>query len=163
MAKKCRKLRRVVASQGIVIILDDETYFTLLGNNSEVYVRKRLLKLITFIRKSHEHDRYVFWPDLASSHYSKASVERLQQHNILFVPKSANPPNVPKVRPIEDFWSILVNKVYNGGWTATNHQQLINYIKQQLKTVDLNVVQNMMKGIRTKLRKIEDPGPFSIL
>ena len=131
--------------------------------NSDVYVPKYLPKLFAFIRKYHDQDNYVFWPDLASSHYSKVSIEWLQQHNIPFVPKAVNPPNVPKARPIEDFWSILADKVYNGGWTPTNHQELINRIKQQFQTIDFKVVENMMKSIRTKLRKIEDQGRFSIL
>lgn len=44
-----------------------------------------------------------------------------------------------------------------------NQEQLVKRIKTQLKKVDLTIVQTMMKGIRGKLRKIEDKGPFSIL
>ncbi|CAF5166545.1 unnamed protein product, partial [Rotaria magnacalcarata] len=38
----------------------------------------------------------------------------LHEQNIKFVPKQDNPPNVPQARPIEDFWSILAGKVYEG-------------------------------------------------
>lgn len=79
------------------------------------------------------------------------------------MPKEVNPPNVPQARPIEDFWGLLAQKVYSGGWEAKNRQQLINKIRYQLKKIDLSVVQNTMKGIRGKLRKIEDEGPFAIL
>jgi hypothetical protein len=46
---------------------------------------------------------------------------------------------------------------------ATTQQQLTNRIKRQLKKIDLNVVQPMVTGVRGKLRKIEDQGPFFIL
>jgi hypothetical protein len=51
---------------------------------------------------------------------------------------------------------MLADKVYNGVWTATNEKQLVNRIKAQLKKIDLKAVQTMMKGVRGKLRKIED-------
>ena len=130
--------------------------------NSDVYVRKCLLKLLAFIKAHHQHGEYVFRPDFASSHYANTTIDWFKERKINFVPRSVNPPNVLKARPMEDFWSILAQKVYSGGWKVTTQQQLINRIKQQLKKIDLNVVQ-MMLGVRNKLRKIEDQGPFSIL
>ena len=85
------------------------------------------------------------------------------EKKISFVPKLCNPPNIPQVKPIEDFWSILSNKLYGGGWAATNKNQLENRIKRKLKEIDLNLVQSMMSGARKKLRKIEDKGAFSVL
>ncbi|CAF4403061.1 unnamed protein product [Didymodactylos carnosus] len=69
----------------------------------DVYVEKCLLKLLTFINKHHPDDKYIFWPDLASSHYAQQTTEWLNERKVPFVPKCANPPNVPKARPIEDF------------------------------------------------------------
>ena len=69
----------------------------------------------------------------------------------------------PKARPIEGFLSILADKVYSGGWTATNQEQLVNRIKSQLKKIDRDTVHTMMEDIRKKLRKVEDKRPFSIL
>ena len=100
---------------------------------------------------------------MASSHYAHKTSAWFNEQKVPFLPKVANPPNVPKVRPIEDFWSILADKVYSGDWTATNQEQLVNRIKSQLKKIDRDTVQTMMEGIRKKLRKIEDKGPFSIL
>ncbi len=43
-----------------------------LAINQFVYRDKCLKKsLIPFLRKYHSHDRYVFWPDLASVHYAR--------------------------------------------------------------------------------------------
>ena len=127
------------------------------------YIEKCLPNLLKFINKYHHDDKYLFWPDLATSHYAKTTIEWLNKRDIPFVPKLANPPNVPQARPIEHFWSILADMVYDGGWVATNHQQLANRIKRQLKKIDLNILQAMMNDVRGKLRKIEDSGPFSIL
>ena len=55
----------------------------------------------------------MFWPDLASAHYSKRSLEEMERLNIVVVPKSANPPNVPQLRPIENFWANLKRKIYS--------------------------------------------------
>ncbi|CAF3167290.1 unnamed protein product [Rotaria socialis] len=90
--------------------------------NGDIYIKKCLPKLLTFIYEHHQDDKYVFWPDLASSHYAKKTIEWLNEQNVPFVPRAANPPNVPKTRPIEDFWSILADQVYNGGWETTNQK-----------------------------------------
>ena len=39
--------------------------------NSDVYVRKCLPKLLAFIKTHHQHDKYIFRSDLASSHYAR--------------------------------------------------------------------------------------------
>ncbi|CAF0991596.1 unnamed protein product [Rotaria magnacalcarata] len=186
MAWRCRKLRRNFIDSKKFIVMDDEKYFTLSGDNmpgnagfyssntantpwnvklkskqkfepkvlvwlalsskgisvpyigtthgpaidSNLYVQKCLPKLLAFIRRYHADNNYIFWPDLASSHYPKTTITWLNEQNIHFVPKQVNPPNLPKAKPIEDFWSILADKVYHGGWLATTEQQLINRIKQ---------------------------------
>ena len=131
--------------------------------NIDAYIRKCLPKLLKFIEKHHLGDKYIFWPDFASSHYTNKTSAWFNEQKVPFVPKFANPPNVPKARPIEDFWSIFADKMYSEGWTAINQEQLVNRINSQLKKIDLDTVQAMMEGIRKKLRKIEDKGPFSIL
>ena len=67
-----------------------------------------------------------------------------------FRAKIANRPNVPKARLIEEFWSILADKMYSGRWMATNQQQLLNRIKSQLTEIDRDTVQTMMEGRRKK-------------
>ena len=39
--------------------------------NEDVYISKCLVRLEKFIEKHHKNDNIVFWPDLASSHYSR--------------------------------------------------------------------------------------------
>lgn len=131
--------------------------------NADIYIDQCLPKLKRFIENYHARDEIMFWPDLASSHYAKKTLDWLTSQNIPFVPKKDNPPNIPQARPIEDFWSVLKRKVYEKGWEAQNEQQLMNRIKRKLKEVDVSVCQNMILKVRSLLRKIEDNGPLSVL
>jgi len=74
-----------------------------LAVNSERYIAECLPKVAEFIKSKHKKKNTVFWPDLASSHYAKNSLEAMKQLKIPYVPKDCNPPNVPQLRPIEDF------------------------------------------------------------
>jgi hypothetical protein len=87
--------------------------------NAQTYIDECLSERLTkFLAKYHSNGNYIFWPDLASSHYAKATQAAYERLNIKVVPKSMNPPNVPQVCPIENFWSILKRKVYSNGYIA---------------------------------------------
>jgi len=43
--------------------------------------------------------------------------------NFHLVDRKRNPPNIPQARPIEKFWSCLVQKVYEKGWQATTQNE----------------------------------------
>jgi hypothetical protein len=62
------------------------------------------------------------------------------------VPKEDNSPNVPQLRPIEDFWYILKCKVYKNGWEVKNALLLKEIISLKLKEFDQNFVQTYEKG-----------------
>ncbi len=78
----------------------------------------------------------------------------MKQHNgffnimFKFISKKDNPPKVPKARPIEDFWSMLADKVYEGGWEATTELQLKRRISNKIKEIDMEVFKDMMKTIK---------------
>ena len=62
---------------------------------SSIYINECLVKrLLPFIHKYHNDENYIFWPDLASAHYSNETVSWMNE-NVKFVPKNINPPNVP--------------------------------------------------------------------
>lgn len=132
-----------------------------LAINQEIYQKECLSKiLIPFIQKYHTDDDYVFWPDKASSHYAKKTIEFLTNKNIAFVPKERNPTNLPQCRPVEDFFGQLSSLVYKKGWKANSIKQLKTRIKKCLKEVDTTGVQRACSNIRTKLRAVADHGPF---
>ena len=59
--------------------------------DSETYINECLSKrLLPFLHKHHGDFNYIFWPDLASAHYSNETVAWMNE-NIYFVPKSINP------------------------------------------------------------------------
>lgn len=60
----------------------------------------------------YDDNEYIFWPDLASAHYAKNSIDFKKANNINFVAKGDNPPNVSHARTIENFWGDVCLKVY---------------------------------------------------
>ena len=60
------------------------------------------------------------------------------------VQRHFNPPKVPELRPIEQFWAILKQKVFCKGYVAKNKDTLILKIKKELLNVKESVVQSMM-------------------
>ena len=49
-------------------------------------------------------------------------------------------------------------KVYKKGWEAKTEHQFVCRIKEKLKEFTVENLQNLMKGVKTKLRKIADSG-----
>jgi transposase len=134
-----------------------------LAVNQYVYRDKCLKKiLVPFIKKKYPDGQYLFWPDKASSHYAKSVVDFLQEENVRFVGKDDNPVNLPQARPIEDFFGLLDQMVYDKGWEAENLKQLKNRVKYCLKKVEVDVVRGQMESVRRKLRMCAEGGPFKI-
>ena len=107
--------------------------------------------LIIFIKKYYSDNKYVFWLDLASSHYANFVLTDLRDKKINFVEKYDNPANVPKVRPIEDFWAILKQKVYEKDWKAQNIPQLRARIIFCLRNLDKDLVQRTFSSVHGRL------------
>ena len=98
----------------------------------------------TFINRHHKNGNVLFWPDLASSHYSKQVQECLQANHIRFVQRQQNPPNVLQAHPIETIWSLLEQKVYVGTWEAKNLEQLSRRIILKAKQLDQGLITSMI-------------------
>lgn len=130
-----------------------------LAVNQNVYLEKMIQhNLEPFINEYYKKGGYVFWPDLASAHYAKKVVNYLNEKKINFVPKNINPANVPKARPIEDFWANLKREVYKGGWAANNLDVLKNRIKYCLSKIEISVVQKHAESVNKRLDHIRRYG-----
>jgi hypothetical protein len=133
--------------------------------NGELYrkecIQKRLLPFLT----SHQQplSSLIFWPDLASSHYARATTDLLESHSVRFVQKVDNPPNLPQCRPIENFWSLLKSEVYKNGWEASSLRQLKMRITAKLQEVDFSSVQADFAAMRGKLRRVATEGPYCVI
>ena len=56
----------------------------------------------------------------------------------------------------------MAKNVYKDGWKAKSKDQLVKRIRKKLKEIALNELQDIMKGVKTKLRKISYKGVFSL-
>ena len=132
--------------------------------NGQVYrdecIRKRLLP---FIKKHYANNNYIFWPDLASSHYSKSVMELLQEKEIKILPKERNPPNVPQLRPIETFWSQLKKQIFKEGFSPKTLSELEDRVKKCLRTFDKFHFERLMSRVGQKVRAAAECGPLSII
>lgn len=127
--------------------------------NENVYIDKCLRScLLPFIETVHKDDEIVFWPDLASSHYSKKVQEFLRSKNVEYVPRSQNIANVPELRPIEDFWNEIKRAVYANCWEAKNLIQLRNRINYCFKHVDIERVHRLGKESFTRVDTVRRQG-----
>ena len=120
------------------------------------FIKKSLMK---FINEHHSDGHYIF--RLASCNYAKKVVDWMDAAGIKYVPKTANQPNCPQARPIENFWSILASKVYSDGWTAKTYLQLIRRINFCLRNIDSQLVKRLMASVRSKVRQLYTNGPLS--
>ena len=73
--------------------------------NGEVYLRECIKqRLVPFIN-AHQNKNILFWPDMATCHYSHIVTDYLRMKKIDFIEKTDNAPNVPQARGIEMFWA----------------------------------------------------------
>jgi hypothetical protein len=76
------------------------------------------------------------------------------ENSINFVEKYENPANVPECRPIERFWAIFKQKLYQGNTRAANLGELERRVRLILKKIDKNQLRSLIDGIRPKLRYV---------
>ncbi|CAF4392687.1 unnamed protein product [Rotaria socialis] len=70
--------------------------------NQEAYFRNCIkARLIPFIQRFHTKEKVLFWPDLATNHYSHKVMDYLDDNEVQMVHKEWNPQNCPESRAIE--------------------------------------------------------------
>ena len=97
---------------------------------------------------------HVFWPDLASAHYARNTIDCLNDHNAKFVAKNENPANLLECRPIERFWYILKAEVYKDDLCAPNLKQLERKIRDCVKSFNPDLLVTLFGGVRSKIRDV---------
>lgn len=130
-----------------------QPFITTASMNSETYIRECLQKRLLPMIRSHK-DPVIFWPDLASCHYAKSTVEWYNTKNVSFVPKDMNPPNCPQLRPIEEFWALAKAHLRKHVSAADTIQQFEKDWKKVSKLVAKKSVLNLMRNVRKKVRKL---------
>lgn len=127
------------------------TLFTKGTVNGEIYRKECIQKRLLPLYRKHDTPP-LFWPDLASAHYAKATITLLQQNNVEFVEKDSNPPNCPELRPIERYWAIVKRELRKKGEVATNMAEFKKIWNSSSRKVTRQGVQNLMKRAFSKLR-----------
>ncbi len=74
------------------------------------------------------------------------------------MPRSANPANSPKLRPIEDFWVELKKRVYAYCWQAENLVQLENRIRYCYKQIDQERIHRLGAASFTRVDRVRRKG-----
>lgn len=136
-------------------------FITDLKINGEIYQKECLKKrLLPFINKHHDINKVLFWPDMASVHYSASNINWLTSENISFVKKKDNTPNFPQGRPIELFWA-LCKKEYS---KLKNKPKDIKEFRRKWQVISERVAErsgkNIMSGLKTKLQSVRKHGPL---
>jgi hypothetical protein len=119
--------------------------------NSQLYLKECLQKRILPLIRSHQGP-VMFWPDLASCHYARVTMDWYQSNEVDILPKEMNPPNCPQFRPIEKYWAIVKGKLLKNGGSATEVNKMRQKWNKFAGEVTPELVQKMMRDIKRKVR-----------
>jgi transposase len=128
-------------------------FFTFGNLNAEIYQTECLQKRVLPLIRKHK-GQTLFWPDLASCHYARSVLEWYREMEVNFVAKAMNPPNCPEIRPIERYWALMKGKLRKKDQGAVDINQFKKDWINVSKTIDATVVQNLMQGIKGKVREL---------
>jgi len=122
--------------------------------NGEIYVKECLQKrLLPFIKK-HKASTF-FWPDLASCHYSKTAMEWFRSNEVALVPKEANPPNCPELRPIEKYWALVKRNLKETKTETNDIKSFREKWRYGAKKVGKSTIKALMRGISDKITNFQ--------
>ena len=120
-----------------------------IANNGDTYTDNFLAKkLVLYIKNLLEKTRYIFLLE------KSRPILKWPKYQISNVPESANPPNTPEIRWIENFWDLIKEEVYKDGWAAENLEQLRSRIFYCFEKVDENCVKNLGESTRRRINTI---------
>lgn len=119
--------------------------------NQTIYVEECLQKRLLPMLLLHNAP-VVFWPDMATCHYAKSAMEWYKENGVNIVPKSANPPNCPELRPIEKYWAIMKRKLLQTKQSVKNEKEFEKNWIRISSEVTQSVVQHLMQSVNSKLR-----------
>lgn len=119
--------------------------------NQDIYEKECLQKLLLPFIRSHNVST-LFWPDLASCHYSKKVLKWYEDNGIAVVPKEANPPNCPELRPIEKYWAHLKTKLKKTNKIAKDRSDFKRRCTLASGKIPESSVYNLMAGMKRKVR-----------
>ena len=133
---------------------ESQSFITRGTMDTEIYLKCLEKHLLPFL-KDHEA---LFWPDLASFHYSNKSLEWYEANNVNIVPREANPANCPELRPIEKYWAIVKRKLRKSQKVGKTTKSFKKMWDKASESVTESVVQKLMSDLKTKVGKFAKQG-----
>ena len=76
--------------------------------------------------------------------------------------KEDNPPACPQIRPIEYFFGIAKQVVYDKNWKAKDRPHLIRRIKEKVPNLNIEPIIKMFDNLKEKIRKADEFGLRSL-
>lgn len=150
--KQAKFPKKFLIWQAICSCGERSEFFVASGTiNSEIYQKECLQKRLLPFLRNHKVSTF-FWPDLASCHYSKATLEWYKRNQVNFVPREANPPNCPELRPIERYWAMVKRKLKDTKHVTRNPAEFKRKWTTVQKNVKKDTIKDMMEGIPEKLQ-----------
>ena len=76
--------------------------------------------------------------------------------------KEDNPLACPQIRPIEYFFGIAKQVVYDKNWKAKDRPYLIRRIKEKVPNLNMEPIIKMFENLKEKIRKADEFGLKSL-
>lgn len=131
--------------------------------NSEIYLKDCIIdRLVPFIKKYYLTDSVLFWPDLATAHYTHAVLDALEAEGIEVVRKEHNPPNLPQARGIERYWALVKAEYRKRTTPPTNLTGFKRMYLIDSAKVTKDTVKRVMRSAIVRLQRIAYNGVYSI-
>jgi hypothetical protein len=137
--------------------LKSRSFVTSSNMDRHLYISECLQKrVLPFIRAHNSPVK--FWPDLASCHYAKDTIEWYQANEVDFITKDLNPPNCPNLRPIEKYWAIMKRKLKKTESSVGTTKQLLQKWNTHAKKVSSETIKSLMKSIHKNVNEFIKTG-----
>lgn len=135
--------------------LRTSTFITSGTMKSENYQKECLQKRLLPLYKQHTVPP-IFWPDLASCHYSAINRNWYEVNEVDYVRIPQNPPNSPEIRPIEKYWAIIKRIFKKTSSPSSNITSFKNKWNSASKKYSQDDVQRLMSGLKQKVRRFSE-------
>ena len=117
-----------------------------------------LEKNLCFIGEKYLYSGYLSWTDPTVAHYARDTDHFLEEAGLAALKRDETPPKVSLLRPIRDFWGVLKQDVWRGGWVASSEAKLKRILAIALKKIAPEAPLTMMRGVGLRVRSANRNG-----
>ena len=84
---------------------------------------------------------------------------------VRMIQKHENPPCAPHIHPLENFFGIIKQKIYQNNWKAENRSQLEGKIRREITKIqqtEPEIFQKLFSNLKTKIAYAKKHGPQNV-